>query len=125
MLDIAQQITGQRKLSANKTELERITRNLIMTEDFELQTRLTKHAKAALSGYSDLQLASLVAYKRMTDFKEALTRRTVRSMDSFSTYGWILCQDAKNIERLGAVPCFEELFAGEVVPERVMALGAT
>ena len=125
VLDIAQQITGQRKLSANKTELERITRNLIMTEDFELQTRLTKHAKAALSGYSDLQLASLVAYKRMTDFKEALTRRTVRSMDSFSTYGWILCQDAKNIERLGAVPCFEELFAGEVVPERVMALGAT
>ncbi len=124
VLDLAQQISRRRKPSAGKAELERATRNLIMVEDFELESRLTKHAKAALSRYEDLQLASLVAHKRMTDFKETLTKRTVRSIDGYATYGWILCQDEKNIGRLGAVPCFEALFAGEVVPERVMASGS-
>ena len=125
MLDLAQEITKRRLISASRAELEKATRNLIMVEDFELENRLNKHAKAALAEYDDLQLASLVAHKRLTDFKDALARRNVRSIDSYATYGWIICQDAKNADRLGEVPCFEALFAGQVVPDRVQVSGAS
>ena len=125
VLDLAQEITKRRLISASRAELEKATRNLIMVEDFELENRLNKHAKAALAEYDDLQLASLVAHKRLTDFKDALARRNVRSIDSYATYGWIICQDAKNADRLGEVPCFEALFAGQVVPDRVQVSGAS
>ena len=91
-----------------------------MTEDFELMSRLAKHARLALAGYDDDELAALIADKRLGDFRTALARRIVRSMDSPGTYGWILDQSRKNRERLGRIPSFEELFAGQAIPERLV-----
>ena len=89
----------------------KITRNLILTEDFTLMNGLLRHARDAVSGYSKAELAALIANKRLTDFKQALSLRNILSMDSPATYGWILHQQQKNKTALGRMPSFEELFA--------------
>jgi glutamate synthase (NADPH/NADH) large chain len=53
-----------------------------------------------------------------------LSQRNVLSMDSPGTYGWILYQNTKNIEKIGRLPSFEELFAAQSVPDVVMSLGS-
>ena len=119
VLDMAKEIVEKRTSFKTESGDEAAVRNLVVVEDFELESRLAKHAKAALAGYSDIELSSLVAHKRLADFKEALAKRNVRSMDGLATFGWIICQDKKNSERLGGIPCFESLFAGQIVPDRL------
>lgn len=103
--------------------VEKAVRNLLMTEDFALVSKLQRHARAAIENYSDDELASLIAAKRMSDYKAALTQRNIRSMDSLATYGWIIYQDACNREVLGHLPDFEELFARAALPEIAAAVG--
>ena len=119
VLDFARELAEQAKLYETKADIEQKTRNLVLTEDYDLLNRLSKHARAALTDYDDNQIASLVADKRLTDFKMSLTMRSVRSIDSPTTYGWIMFQDRKNRETLGVIPSFEELFAKSAVPERI------
>ncbi|GAC70697.1 putative glutamate synthase [Gordonia soli NBRC 108243] len=97
-------------------------RNLVLTEDFELLGRVGSYARGILDGYGADELAALIAAKRVADYKEALSRRNVRSIDAPATYGWILLQDAKNREKLGSLPDFDELFAARAVPDVVDAL---
>ncbi len=92
-------------------------RNLVLTEDYYLIQKLQKYARDAVDGFTDENLAVFVANKRITDYKAALTQRNVLSMDSPGTYGWILHQDAKNVERIGRLPSFEELFAAQSIPD--------
>ncbi|MEM6301778.1 MAG: glutamate synthase-related protein [Pseudomonadota bacterium] len=121
VLDTALEVVRKKnKPLANDALASRLARNLVMTEDFELMSRLAKHARLALSGYDDDELAALIADKRLGDFRTALAMRNVRSMDSPGTYGWILDQSRKNRERLGRIPSFEELFAGQAIPERLI-----
>jgi glutamate synthase (NADPH/NADH) large chain len=103
--------------------VEKAVRNLLMTEDFSLISKLQRHARAAIENYSDSELASLIGSKRMSDYKAALTQRNIRSMDSLATYGWIMYQDACNREILGRLPDFEELFARAALPEIAAAVG--
>ncbi|MDJ0022623.1 glutamate synthase-related protein [Pantoea eucrina] len=103
--------------------VEKAVRNLLMTEDFALVSKLQRHARAAIESYSDDELASLIAAKRMADYKAALTQRNIRSMDSLATYGWIIYQDARHREVLGHLPDFEELFARAALPEIAAAVG--
>jgi len=103
--------------------VEKAVRNLLMTEDFSLVSKLQRHARAAIENYSDSELASLIGSKRMSDYKAALTQRNIRSMDSLATYGWIMYQDACNREILGRLPDFEELFARAALPEIAAAVG--
>lgn len=97
-------------------------RNLVLTEDFFLIQKLQRYAREAIDGFSDEDLAVLIANKRITDYKDALSQRNVLSMDSLGTYGWILFQSAKNVERIGRLPSFEELFAAQSVPDVVASL---
>lgn len=97
--------------------VRKATRNLILTEDFALMMQLAKHARAAVAGYQDGELAALVANKRLGDFKTALSLRNILSLDSPGTYGWILHQSAKNRDQLGRIPSFDELFAQNALPE--------
>ncbi|MEM9443405.1 MAG: glutamate synthase large subunit, partial [Pseudomonadota bacterium] len=99
-------------------------RNLILTEDFALMSDLARHARAAVGDYEDADLASLIANKRVDDFKLALTLRDVRSMDCPATYGWIFHQSTKNREQLGRIPSFEELFARNAMMEVVTRVAA-
>ena len=82
---------------------------------------IQQHAKEAVSIYDDEQLAAMIASKRIGDFKETLSKRNMCSMESISTYGWIIHQSRKNLRILDQVPCFEELFAKKSL-NNVMAI---
>ncbi|MEE2034768.1 glutamate synthase-related protein [Rhodococcus chondri] len=96
--------------------VQKAARNLLLTEDFFLVAKLERYALDAISGHTDTELAVLVADKRLTDYKQALALRNVRSVDTPGTYGWILLQSRKNLDALGDLPGYEELFARHAVP---------
>jgi len=109
VLQFAKKIALSKNINQNKIDTE--IRNLILTEDFTLMSEISKHAKEAIDSYSEKHLAAMIASKRIEDFKETLSIRNTLSMDSPSTYGWILHQARKNERILEKIPCFEELFA--------------
>ena len=120
VLDVAQKIALKRFSSdalVDDPDVVKVTRNLILTEDFSLMNGLLRHAREAISAYSASELAAMIAVKRLADFKEALNLRNILSMDSLATYGWILYQGSKNRAALGTIPSFEELFAFNALSE--------
>lgn len=125
VLNMAQQLAMSRTPGVTDVSDPRIgktVRNLVLTEDFFLIQKLQKFAREAIDPFSDEDLAVLIANKRITDYKDALSQRNVLSMDSPGTYGWILHQSAKNVEKIGRLPSFEELFALKTIPPVVAAL---
>ena len=124
VLEHAMVIARKRSVVSDKSSLDKLARNLILTEDFNLNMSLAKHAKDAINFYDDAGLATLVAEKRLTDFKLALSLRNILSMDSPGTYGWILHQNAKNRDALGNIPSFDELFAQNAIPDVVARTAA-
>ncbi|MEM9497770.1 MAG: glutamate synthase-related protein, partial [Pseudomonadota bacterium] len=118
VLETAQLLAAKRVgPHADPVSRDKAVRNLILTEDFGLTSALAKHARAAVSDYDDPSLATLVAHKRLSDFKRALSLRNILSMDSPGTYAWILHQSAKNRSALGEIPSFDELFAKNALPD--------
>jgi glutamate synthase (NADPH/NADH) large chain len=124
VLEHAMVIAKKRSVVSDKSSLDKFARNLILTEDSNLNMSLAKHAKDAINFYDDAGLATLVAEKRLTDFKRALSLRDILSMDSPGTYGWILHQNAKNRDALGNIPSFDELFAQNAIPDVVARTAA-
>lgn len=124
VLNMAQQLALTRSPGITDVTDPRIgktVRNLVLTEDFFLIQKLQRYAREAIDQFSDEDLAVLIADKRITDYKEALTQRNVLSMDSPGTYGWILFQQRKNVEKIGRLPSFEELFALKTIPPVLVA----
>ncbi|MGV3549353.1 glutamate synthase-related protein [Rhizobium sp.] len=114
VLSMAQGLAAARvpnALGPSDPGVQKAVRNLILTEDFALMSKLMKHAREAISGHTDEQLAVMIAAKRLADYKEALGRRNTLSIDSPGTYGWIIHRHASNLDRIGRLPSFEELFA--------------
>ncbi|TAA55101.1 glutamate synthase-related protein [Shinella sp. JR1-6] len=95
--------------------VEKAVRNLLLTEDFSLMQKLARYARDAVADHDDEALAVMVAAKRLDDYRQALKGRNTRAIDSPGTYGWILHQSARNIERIGRIPSFEELFARQAI----------
>jgi len=109
---MAQHLVETKFAGKGDSELyDKLSRNMVITEDYALMSSLAKHAKTALSEYKDNELAALISDKRLTDFKQALALRNVMSMDSPGTYSWIIHQSRKNRTTLGSIPSFDELFA--------------
>ncbi len=112
VLDAAQDIAASRlKRGVDHPETRKAAKNLILTEDFALLSRLLKRGREAVQDYSDQELSALVAAKRLGDYKQALSLRNILSMDSPGTYGWIMDQDRRNRRALGQIPSFEALYA--------------
>ncbi|MFT4267168.1 MAG: glutamate synthase-related protein [Xenophilus sp.] len=118
VLNLAQQLAvarlspaGGAPLPTSDEAVQKAVRNLLLTEDFALMSKLQRHARTAIEQYGDEELAALVAAKRLADYKQALALRNIRSMDAPGTYGWILHQDARNAGVLGGMVSFDELFA--------------
>ena len=101
---------------ADDPAVQKAARNLLLTEDFFLVAKLERYALEAISDHSDVELAVLVADKRLADYKQALALRNVRSVDAPGTYGWILWQTRKNLDAVDRLPGYEELFARHAVP---------
>ncbi|MEM6779826.1 MAG: glutamate synthase-related protein, partial [Planctomycetota bacterium] len=116
VLEMAQRIVAKRRIAA-QSDADKAARNLVLTEDFALMSELAKHAREAVSDYDDHDLATLIADKRLQDFKRALSLRVHNSMDSPGTYAWIMHQGAKNRSSLGEIPSFDALFAKNAVPD--------
>ncbi|MEM7521313.1 MAG: glutamate synthase large subunit, partial [Pseudomonadota bacterium] len=124
VLEQAQVLVRKRIGAADRMAQDKAARNLVLTEDFALMAALAKHAKKSVEEYDDAGLASLVSFKRLSDFKRALSLRNILSMDSPGTYAWILHQDRKNRAALGEVPSFDALFAKHAMPELVGRIAA-
>lgn len=124
VLNAAQNL-ALKKISGNKNfrdpEVIKITKNLILTEDFNLMNKLLKYSKQAIGHYSDKELAVMISNKRINDFKKTLILRNVLLMDSWGTYGWILYQQNKNRFAMKNIPNYEELFYQKTIESIVLS----
>ncbi len=98
----------------SQSKIEQAARKLIIERPRKLQEMLVKSTREAYSNYSDGQLASLLAIKRLNDYKTALINRSVQSIYSIGSTAWIIEQDKINKQALADIPCIEEYLAGLV-----------
>ncbi|ROR28935.1 glutamate synthase (NADPH/NADH) large chain [Curtobacterium sp. JUb34] len=112
VLGVAQDVALERVPGAgpNDPRVAEAVKNLVLTEDFSVKQRVVKYLRGTLDRFADDQLATLIAIKRLDDYKRALTQRNNRSMDAPGTTGWIMHQNAKNDGRVREAR-FDELLA--------------
>uniref|UniRef100_A0AAU1ZVA5 Glutamate synthase-related protein n=1 Tax=Streptomyces sp. NBC_00093 TaxID=2975649 RepID=A0AAU1ZVA5_9ACTN len=113
VLGVAQDLALQRVPGATGPDDPKVTeavRNLILTEDFFVKQRVVKYLRGTLDRFDDGELATLIAIKRLDDYKRALKQRNNLSVDAPGTYGWIVHQTTKNAGRVRAAR-FDELLA--------------
>ncbi len=117
VIDKSQQIARdqlKKAGNANPTqgEVDERADKLLHQRPRKLQDALVKNAREAYSQYNDDQLASLLADKRLNDYKAALIRRDVQSINSLGSTAWIIEQSRVNREALKDVPSVAESLAG-------------
>ncbi|WP_105968621.1 glutamate synthase-related protein [Streptomyces geranii] len=113
VLGVAQDLALQRVPGATGPDDPKVTeavRNLVLTEDFFVKQRVVKYLRGTLDRFDDGELATLIAIKRLDDYKRALKQRNNLSVDAPGTYGWIVHQTTKNAGRVRAAR-FDELLA--------------
>ncbi|MFD4571585.1 glutamate synthase-related protein [Streptomyces sp. NPDC058417] len=113
VLGVAQDLAVKRVPGASGPDDPRVAeavRNLILTEDFFVRQGVVKYLRGTLDRFGDDELATLIAIKRLDDYKSALRLRNNLSVDAPGTYGWILHQTIKNAGRVRAAR-FDELLA--------------
>ena len=93
------------------SDIERAAHKLIVQRPRKLQEAMVKGTREAYSNYNDDQLASLLANKRLNDYKSALIKRSVQSIYSMGSSAWIIDQDLINQQALADIPCVEEYLA--------------
>ena len=99
---------------------EKLTSNLahafklITQRPRKLQDTLAKSIREAYGNYTDEQLASLLAYKRIQDYKAALINRDVQSIHSIGSTAWIIRQDKINRHALKGLTSVDEYLAGQL-----------
>ncbi len=127
VLEKAQQCAGDMlkhlpEALRSQSQIEQAARKLIIERPRKLQEMLVKSTREAYSNYSDDQLASLLACKRLNDYKTALVNRPVQSIYSIGSTAWIIEQDKINKQALAGIPCVEEFLAGLVGLEIVQGM---
>ncbi|MEU5398292.1 glutamate synthase-related protein [Streptomyces sp. NPDC005963] len=113
VLGVAQDLALKRVPGASGPDDPRVAeavRNLVLTEDFFVKQRVVKYLRGTLERFDDDELATLIAIKRLDDYKHALRQRNNLSVDAPGTHGWIMHQNAKNAGRVRAAR-FDELLA--------------
>ncbi|MFJ8532214.1 glutamate synthase-related protein [Streptomyces sp. NPDC093591] len=113
VLGVAQDLALKRVPGASGPDDPRVAeavRNLVLTEDFFVKQRVVKYLRGTLERFDDGELATLIAIKRLDDYKHALRQRNNLSVDAPGTYGWIMHQNTKNAGRVRAAR-FDELLA--------------
>ena len=115
VIDKAQQIAkdqlNKAGLPLSDDLIDRHTRKLIMERPRKLQDAQVKHIREAYSQYDDAQLATLMAAKRLSDYKTALMLRDVQSIYSIGSTAWIIEQDNLNRQALAGVPSIDKNLA--------------
>ncbi|MGW6906013.1 glutamate synthase-related protein [Streptomyces sp. NPDC054940] len=119
VLGVAQDLALQRVPGATGPDDPRVAeavRNLVLTEDFFVKQRVVKYLRGTLDRFDDGELATLIAIKRLDDYKRALGQRNNLSVDAPGTYGWIVHQTTKNAGRVRAAR-FDELLANAALED--------
>ncbi|MFJ8336303.1 glutamate synthase-related protein [Streptomyces sp. NPDC094437] len=119
VLGAAQDLALERVPGASGPDDPRVAaavRNLVLTEDFFVKQRVVKYLRGTLERFGDDELATLIAMKRLDDYKRALRQRNNLSVDAPGTYGWIIHQTTKNAGRARAAR-FDELLAGAALDD--------
>ncbi|MFI5549095.1 glutamate synthase-related protein [Streptomyces sp. NPDC051738] len=119
VLGVAQDLALQRVPGATGPDDPRVAeavRNLVLTEDFFVKQRVVKYLRGTLDRFDDGELATLIAIKRLDDYKRALKQRNNLSVDAPGTYGWIVHQTTKNAGRVRAAR-FDELLANAALED--------
>ncbi len=109
VLNKATQIAASQVQSAHQTEV--VAQRLITTKARKLQDALVKETREAYANYDDAQLASLLANKRLNDYKQALILRDVQNIYSIGSTNWIIEQTAINTQALIDIPAVDEYLA--------------
>jgi glutamate synthase (NADPH/NADH) large chain len=115
VIDKAQQIAkdqlSKAGLPINEAALDSQARKLIMERPRKLQDALVKNIREAYSQYDDAQLATLMAEKRLNDYKTTLMLRDVQSIYSIGSTAWIIEQDNLNRLAMAGVPSVDKNLA--------------
>lgn len=115
VIDKAQQIAkdqlSKASLPINEAALDNQARKLIMERPRKLQDALVKNIREAYSQYDDAQLATLMAEKRLNDYKTTLMLRDVQSIYSIGSTAWIIEQDNLNRQAMAGVPSVDKNLA--------------
>jgi glutamate synthase (NADPH/NADH) large chain len=109
VLNKATQIAATQVQSAQQTEV--VAQRLITTKARKLQDVLVKETREAYANYDDAQLATLLANKRLNDYKQALILRDVQNIYSIGSTNWIIEQTAINTQALTDIPGVAEYLA--------------
>ncbi|NOR81093.1 MAG: hypothetical protein GQ529_09735 [Methyloprofundus sp.] len=109
VLNKATQIAASQVQSVQQTEV--VAQRLITTKARKLQDVLVKETREAYANYDDIQLAALLANKRLNDYKQALIMRDVQSIYSIGSTNWIIEQTEVNTQTLADIPCVDEYLA--------------
>jgi glutamate synthase (NADPH/NADH) large chain len=115
VIDKAQQIAKDQLNKAgqplSESLVDKYARRLIMDRPRKLQDALVKNIREAYSQYDDAQLATLMAEKRLNDYKTTLMLRDVQSIYSIGSTAWIIEQDNLNRQALAGVPSIDKNLA--------------
>ncbi len=106
VLNKATQIAATQAHGPQQTEAT--AQQLITVKARKLQDALVKETRGAYANYNDAQLATLLANKRLNDYKQALMMRDVQSIYSIGSTNWIIEQTGKNTHALADIPSVDE-----------------
>jgi len=95
----------------NIEQTEQAAQRLITNKARKLQDALVKETREAYGNYDDAQLASLLANKRLEDYKQALSLRDVQNIYSIGSTNWIIEQSAINTNALSDIPSVDAYLA--------------
>ncbi|MBS9779114.1 MAG: hypothetical protein KGV51_00670, partial [Moraxellaceae bacterium] len=93
---------------ANNQKVNDVAVKLLRTEERKLMDVLYKDVREAIADYSDEALASLLANKRVEDYKEARRKREVTQSKAYGTEVWIAECDRINHAEMAEFESLEQ-----------------
>ncbi|PIE47268.1 MAG: glutamate synthase large subunit [Gammaproteobacteria bacterium] len=102
---------GNLKWQADNDKINEGAIKLLRTQERKLMDNLYKDVREAIADYSDNALASLLANKRVEDYKEARSKREVTESKAYGTEVWIDECDHVNAKELAEFESLEQQLA--------------
>ena len=102
--------------------LSRFVKNIIVTEEKQLLEHFQKAARDVYTQFEDDELASLMASKRVNDYKTALKNRDIIENNSRGAMAWIIEQDQANKAAAEQQERVFELYAAKVADAAVSSM---
>jgi glutamate synthase (NADPH/NADH) large chain len=101
----------EQAIKLDPNNVNEIAKKLIMTEARKVMDMLFKDAREAIATFSDAALASLLANKRVNDYKRALSLREVSDTHALGSSVWIIDRDKANRKELAEFDSIEQKLA--------------